>query len=405
MRKIIKSAVIIADMLIIVLLVSIIYYQKCLPDSYYVTSGSRLKLSEPFEAVPCVSTENVKLKKESAEESLADLKLWGIFPIKTVSVRQVDNPVLVPCGEPFGIKLLTDGVIVVEVSSFQTASGFRSPAKQCGIKSGDIIKTVDGKNVRSNSEIEEIISSGGGESVRLELVRDGLTFYSELSPLVCTADDTYRAGIWVRDSSAGIGTVTFYNPDTKVFAGLGHPVCDIDTGKPLPLYSGEVVKVSINGVKKGSAGAPGELIGTFSAGFPIGELELNTENGLFGTMGSFAPENQGIPLGFRQDVTLGKAYIYSTISGSDPEKYDITIEKIDLTDSSDSRNMVIRVTDSRLIEKTGGIVQGMSGSPIIQDGKLIGAVTHVFVNNPTKGYAVFADKMYEQSKNAELCMQ
>lgn len=190
--------------------------------------------------------------------------------------------------------------------------------------------------------------------------------------------------------------MTFYDPDTKEFAGLGHPVCDVDTGEILPLSSGEVVKVAINGVKKGKSGVPGELMGGFISALSMGTLEKNTTSGLYGTLDGFSASNQAIPLGMRQEIKTGKAYIYTTINGSSPNKYEICIEKIDLADSEESRNMIIRVTDEELLKETGGIVQGMSGSPIIQDGKLIGAVTHVFVNNPAKGYAIFADTMYEQ---------
>ena len=398
MRKFLKSAVIAADIIIIVLLAVIIYLEQNMPNNYYVQNGSRLKLSGAIEAVSCSRTEAyATVEKDEAASSRSELKLWGIFPIKTVSVHQVDNPLLVPCGEPFGIKLLTDGVIVVEVSSFHTQSGFCSPAQKGGIRTGDIITTINGISVKTNHDVEEIISQSNGSDLEVNLIRNGENLVSEIYPLKCTSDDTFRAGLWVRDSSAGIGTLTFYNPDTKTFAGLGHPVCDVDTGFPLPLYSGEAVNVCINGIKKGSAGYPGELVGSFSSGFSIGSLTTNASCGLYGKMNNFSPSNQSVPLGFRQDITLGKAYIYSTISGASPKQYEIEIEKIDLSDKNDSKNMVIKITDKRLIDKTGGIVQGMSGSPIIQDGKLIGAVTHVFINNPEKGYAVFADKMYEES--------
>ncbi len=393
MRKYIKAAAAVINTLILSLFAAVIYLNQYLPNNYYVNSGCELKLTGLVNAVPCTG----KITDASdGSGSKARLKLLGIIPIKTVNVNEIDSPVLVPCGEPFGIKLLTDGVIVVEVSSFETAWGFRSPAEKSGIEAGDIIKSINGQAVNSNSEVEKIISASSGQKLTLNMVRDGMPFTAKLTPLKCSADGKYRAGLWVRDSSAGIGTMTFYNPETKQFAGLGHPVCDVDTGEILPLSSGEVVKVAINGVKKGKSGVPGELMGGFISAFSMGTLNENTPTGLYGTLDSFSASNLAVPLGLRQDIKTGKAYIYTTVNGTTPQKYEITIEKIDLADSEECRNMIIRVTDEELLKETGGIVQGMSGSPIIQDGKLIGAVTHVFVNNPAKGYAIFADTMYDE---------
>lgn len=401
MKKIIKITVVLINIVLASVLGIIIYYNTVLPNNYYITSGSELKLSEIIEAIPCtgVPVRNaVAVEAGKSSVRKAELKLLGIIPIKVVNIREVDEPLLIPCGNPFGIKLLTDGVIAVEVSGFETASGYRSPAADAGIKTGDIIKTVNGKKVKSNEDIEKIISESGGKSLSFNLMRDEKNLILNVEPQLCSADGSYRAGLWVRDSSAGIGTVTFYDPETGVFAGLGHPVCDVDTGNILPLSEGEVVNVSVNGIKRGTAGVPGELMGSFSSLSAIGSLELNCADGLYGVMPSFSCCNEAVPLGMRQEIETGEAYIYTTVSGNQPKLYKIVIEKIDLHDTKGSKNMIIRVTDKELLEKSGGIVQGMSGSPIIQNGKLVGAVTHVFVNNPAKGYAIFADTMYECSK-------
>lgn len=401
MKKIIKFTAVLINIILAAVLGIIIYYNTVLPNNYYITSGSELKLSEIIETIPCTGVPLGKAVAAEADKSgvkKAELKLLGIIPIKIVNIQEVDEPLLVPCGNPFGIKLLTDGVIAVEVSGFETASGYRSPAADAGIKTGDIIKTVNGKKVMSNEDIEKIISESGGKSLSFNLMRDDKNLILNVTPELCSADGSYRAGLWVRDSSAGIGTVTFYNPETGVFAGLGHPVCDIDTGNILPLSEGEVVDVNVNGVKRGTAGVPGELLGSFSSLSAIGSLELNCADGLYGIMSSFSACNEAVPLGMRQEIETGEAYIYTTVSGNQPKLYKIVIEKIDLHDTKGSKNMIIRVTDKELLEKSGGIVQGMSGSPIIQNGKLVGAVTHVFVNNPAKGYAIFADTMYECSK-------
>ena len=396
MIKALKLTLKIVNLIIILSFVIVIYYNNVLPNNYFVTTGNELEISKIIETEYCSGILYSTNKTENVT-SQAELKLLGIIPIKTVNICEVEEPVLIPCGNPFGIKLLTDGVIVVEVSSFETENGISSPAYDAGIKKGDIIKTINGKKVTSNEDIEKIISESNGEKQDFIIVRDNKTKNIIVTPQLCGTDNSYHIGLWVRDSSAGIGTLTFYNPTNNVFAGLGHPVCDVDTGEILPLLKGEVVKVEINGIKKGKAGYPGELLGSFTINPAIGTLDINNKNGLYGQLSVEKLGNQAVPLGMRQDIKTGKAYIYTTIDGDTPQKYEIIIEKIDYKDSQQCKNMVIRVTDKELLEKTGGIVQGMSGSPIIQNDKLVGAVTHVFVNNPTKGYAIFADTMYNTS--------
>lgn len=383
------------NLMIITAFVVVIYYNNILPNNYYVTTGTELEVSKIIETEYCYGSVFSDTKLNNISQ--AELKLLGIIPIKTVNVCEVDEPLLIPCGTPFGIKLLTDGVIVVEVSSFEASTGISSPAYEAGIRTGDIIKTINGKKVESNEDIEKIISESGGLQMQFSIIRDNTPKIITVKPELCLTDNSYRIGLWVRDSSAGIGTLTFYNPETKVFAGLGHPVCDVDTGEILPLLKGEVVEVSINGIKKGKSGQPGELLGSFTTNSSMGTLDVNSINGLYGHLASEKFENQAIPLGMRQEIKTGKAYIYTTINGEKAEKYEITIEKINYDEVQEYKNMIIKVTDKHLLEKTGGIVQGMSGSPIIQNDKLVGAVTHVFVNNPTKGYAIFADTMYNTS--------
>ena len=398
MKKVFKYSLGIFYFLILLILGIVIYYNNTLPNNYYITAGSTLKLSSIIETKSCagaISTEKSGIAYSNIKQ--AELSFLGIIPIKTVNIKEVNEPILIPCGNPFGIKLITDGVIVVEVSSFETTSGIKSPAYEAGIRTGDIIKKINEKTVNSNEDIEKIISESNGAELEFEIIRENETITIKLAPIFCSTDNSYRIGLWVRDSSAGIGTLTFYNPETKVFAGLGHPVCDVDTGEILPLLKGEVMEVNINGIKKGKSGYPGELLGSFTSNSAIGTLEVNSQNGLYGHIAFETINNQGIPLAMRHDIKTGKAYIYTTIDGSKPEKYEITIEKIDLNESNNCKNMIIKVTDKRLLEKTGGIVQGMSGSPIIQNDKLVGAVTHVFINNPTKGYAIFADTMYNCS--------
>ncbi len=390
-----------ANMLILTVLGVITYYNRSLPNNYYIAVGSELKVSDLIAAVPCGNayTAGLTIPAGNTDVKRVELRLLGIIPIKTVNIQEINEPFLIPCGNPFGIKLLTDGVIAVELSSFETGDGIKSPALDAGIRTGDIIKTIDNVKILSNDDVSDVIEKSGGKPLSVDLVRNGEEISLNVVPEMCMADNSYRIGMWVRDSSAGIGTLTFYDPENGSFAGLGHPVCDVDTGCIMPLYKGEVAEVTVNSIKKGKSGVPGELVGSFSAGGAIGTLYANCENGLYGTLEGFDIAAKPVQLGLRQEIETGKAYIYTTIEGKKPQKYEINIEKIDLQDSHDGKNMVIKVTDKELLEKTGGIVQGMSGSPIIQNDKLIGAVTHVFVNDPAKGYAIFADTMYECSLN------
>lgn len=310
----------------------------------------------------------------------------GPIQIKEVSAELTERPMLVPGGNPFGIKLRTDGVIAVSVSG-------NSPAEKAGIKQGDIIKSVNGVEVSSNSELGsaiqlcpercEIILRRGDSERHIELIP-----YSEFG--------IYKIGVWVRDSAAGLGTMSYYNPETGEYGGLGHPVSDITTGELMPLASGEITAADISGVVRGEAGAPGELCGTLISGETLGTIEQNTRCGIFGHA-ELTPAAEPIPAAFRQEVKTGAAVILTTIDGQTPQEYDIEIEHISLVDMDSSKSMVIRITDPELLEQTGGIVCGMSGSPIIQNGMLVGAVTHVFLNDPERGYAVFCETMLEEA--------
>ena len=322
-----------------------------------------------------------------------ELKLFGMIPIKSAHVSVVDRPVVTPGGTPFGIKLFTEGVMVVDIGNVDTAEGTACPAKTAGIQKGDILLTVDGEPISSNEQIAGIIEHSGGEALPVSLRRNDSNIKTMLVPLKSSADGKYKSGIWVRDSSAGIGTVTYYDPDTGNFAGLGHGICDVDTGEIMPLQSGEVCNVVINSLVKGRAGTPGELRGAFASNVPCGFLHLNNEAGIFGTLLEKPNQLDSIPIKLKQEVTAGPATILCTLDDGGIQEYSIQIDKVDLNPKQVTKNMLITVTDEKLLEKTGGIIQGMSGSPILQDGRLVGAVTHVFVNNPTKGYGIFAENM------------
>lgn len=361
------------------------YYSSNLPDHITTESG---KIG--FGAYPTLSTDYIA-------ENRAAVSFMGTIPVKAVTVDHREAPTLIAGGSPFGIKLLMEGVMVTDMGD---VDGISCPAEDAGIKLGDVITHAGSLPLTSNSDLQKIIADSNGDSVELRICRDGKELTAAVTPLFSKKDEKWRSGMWVRDSIAGIGTLTFIDKATGQFSGLGHPICDSDTGELVPLHSGEAVPVKITEAKKGQPGTPGELHGQFT-GLPIyGTLSQNTDCGVFGVLSKTAADRLGsesreYKMGYRQDITLGDAYILSTVSGTEPKKYSIVIEQVDYNSREASKNMIIRITDEELIENSGGIVQGMSGSPIIQNDRLIGAVTHVFVADPTRGYGIFAENMYE----------
>ncbi len=318
-------------------------------------------------------------------------------PLRNTSVSgtsdggKSDTPLMLsPGGMCFGVRLSTKGVLVVGFS--RSASGGSSPAEEAGLHTKDIIEKINGRAVNTAAEVISYIEGCGGKTVTLTVNRDGKEKEIAFLPRL-DADGLYKAGIWVRDSTAGIGTVTVVNPETGSFVGLGHGICDSDTGVLMPLLRGSVYDISVAAVRKGKAGAPGELKGYFSPSL-TGILFSNT---LAGVSGRFSQIDRTklqspMPVGKREEVHEGKASILCTLTNGIVTEYSVRIVKITDPDG-EAKNFIIEVDDPRLLEETGGIVQGMSGSPVLQDGKIVGAVTHVMVNEPTRGYGIFIDNM------------
>ena len=378
-------------------------YDFILPESISVFSNNAEDILSEEIALPFVSasfdelpaTKGVSVgdsEKPFCVSLSANTKFFGIVPLKSVNVNVYDEITLCPGGMPFGVKLYTDGVIVAGITGVQGTAETHSPASDCGLKTGDIIKNVNGNAVNTIDEIASAIEQSGGKSLSLSVDRNGKELSLTLTPVLSKDDNQYRAGLWLRDSTAGIGTVTFISPQNGFFAGLGHGICDVDTGNIMPLRKGTVVDVTISGITKGIVGSPGELKGTFIPG-KIGALTGNTHCGVYGVLSDTDNTSllEPVKIGLKNELKLGKAEIYCTISDT-VEKYSAEIVKIGNKDA-EQKNFVIKITDKRLLDATGGIVQGMSGSPIIQNGKLVGAVTHVLVNDPTKGYGIFIENM------------
>lgn len=376
---------------------SYIYYS--LPDDYKVTENCGLKL-EKYKFIKAHSEENLKsmalynINQKSSNKYLVNIKLLNLIPIKTVNVEYTDEKKVYPCGIPFGVKIFTQGVLIVGISDIKTEYGITSPAKAAGLKKGDIILSINNKSIKDNEELSKVVEESEGKVLECEVMRDGESFKAQIQPLKSKTDNIYRAGLWVRDSSAGIGTLTFYDK-SLAFAGLGHGICDVDTGELLSLSHGDIVKANISGIVKGTKGMPGELKGYFIEPNTIGTLYKNTEFGIYGLLNERYMGHKPAIVAMKQQVKIGKAYILTTISGTTPQMYDIEIQNINYNEKMKSKNMIIKITDNRLLSQTGGIIQGMSGSPIIQNDMLVGAITHVFVNDPQKGYAIFAENMLQ----------
>lgn len=299
---------------------------------------------------------------------------------------------LIPGGMTFGVKFFTKGVIIVGTTGVETANGIISPAKESGLKSGDIIIRAGGSEFESGSQLVKLISGSGGKPIVVAFIRNGVEQTATITPVRDLDDGEFKMGALVRDSTAGIGTVTFIDPETLDFGGLGHGIYDSETGLLLPLAKGAVVDVDITEVVKSQVNSPGELHGNFGK-IQKGELWDNSEEGVFGRFDRLPKtQYQAIPIATKGQIKEGKAMVLTSLEDGEIEEYEIEIEKI-YSSSGSTKNFLLKVTDQRLLEQTGGIVQGMSGSPIIQNGRLIGAVTHVLVNSPNQGYGIFIENM------------
>jgi len=366
-----------------------------IPDDYSFFAGQPVQDSSGIISLDVGVEEASVLNNGSlkAGRYTAKVKLLNFLPIKTARVTVLENKKLVPLGTAFGVKLYTDGVIVVDITDFIANGKVCNPAYSAGIREGDIILSYNGVKIKSNEQLIEQVAKSEGKAQTAVVKRNNVQFEASVTPVADDSDNNYRIGLWVRDSTAGIGMLSFYDKDENTLVGLGHSVSDTDTGLIMPVLSGELVLANIKGVTKGEKGAPGQLEGSFIEDETIGVLMENRGTGLSAIcVTERFSDMQSYDIALKSEIKTGKAQILSCIGGAETIAYDIKIEKIN-NNLSETKNMVIKITDDRLIEKTGGIVRGMSGSPIIQNGKLIGAVTHVLVDDPTRGYGIFIENM------------
>lgn len=333
------------------------------------------------------------------DEYIINYKLFNLFNIKKLKVNVLEPDRYFAGGETLGFSLQSNGVILIGGNYILSKNGIERPFENSGLKTGDIITHINGIEVNNVDDIAQVLSTCNGEKVKLSVKRNGELSEIFIEPALDRITNTYKLGLWIKEDAVGIGTLTFVNATTKRFGSLGHSINDSETNECIDVSGGNIYESKILGIKKGKSGKAGELIGTFSRENVIGSVDKNCEYGVYGfvdNVENFIVDKTSIDIGGRLSAKPGKAQILSCLDGETIETYDIEIIKTNFQSSCNEKSMVIRVTDKDLIEKTGGIVQGMSGSPIIQNGKLIGAVTHVFVNDATKGFGIYIDWMLEQ---------
>lgn len=349
-------------------------------------------------------TRPVSIQPLNLGNAIVEFRLLGFIPVRTVEVDVVPSLRLIPGGHSIGVVLHSQGVIVVGHSPILTGDGQGyTPAKDAGIAVGDVILSVNGIPAQSDVKVAETIDNSGrdGRSVDILVKRGEHSSTISVSPILCSETKRYRIGLFIRDSAAGVGTLTFYEPKTNTYGALGHIITDGDTNQPIDCNRGKIVMATVSGIQQGKRGQPGEKIGVFiEEDRVLGDIKKNSQFGIYGELTSCPPNqlySDAVPVASMSQVQLGPAEMLTVIDGQNIERFSIEIQRINLQDAPEGKGMVIKVTDPRLLEKTGGIVQGMSGSPILQNGKLVGAVTHVFVHDPAKGYGCFVDWMLMES--------
>lgn len=327
-----------------------------------------------------------------------NINLFKHLNVSNVTVNVIPKTTVIPLGNAIGLKLYTQGVLVVGMSEIEG----EKPYENTGIKEGDRIIYINNKKISNTDDLVQTVNSSQGKQVEVKYIKEenNEEVITNIKPAK-TKDNEYKLGLWVRDAAAGVGTATFYEPSTGMFALLGHGITDIDTGDLVTIANGELVNSNIVSITKGEKGKPGEIRGSIEGEGKIGDIYKNTAFGIFGKTANKSKlkitENEMEVLA-RNEIKQGKAQIICELEEGKKKTYEIEIQKIYTANNTDNKSMLIKVTDKELLEKTGGIIQGMSGSPIIQNGKFVGAVTHVLVNDPTTGYAVFADMMLKHMK-------
>ena len=351
------------------------------------------------------TSEIAKVSNENVNKTKIEVNLFGLVDVKEIDVTSIESYEVVPVGKIIGLKLYTNGVLIVGMTEIEDINKLKmKPYDSKDIKEGDTIIKVNNSEVSSIENLQEAVNSSLGKEVELTLLRDGEILTCNMTPAE-VEKNKYKLGLWVKDAATGVGTMSFYEPNSKTFAALGHGITDADTDKLIDIDSGEIVTSKVISIQKSEAGEAGEIRGSIAGQGTIGEVFKNTEFGIFGRLDNLAKLNidssKSLDVALRNEIELGKATIRCTLDDGITKDYGIEIEKIFLNNNQNNKSIQIKITDQELIEKTGGIIRGLSGAPVIQNDKFIGAVTNVLVNDPTRGYAIFADMMIKELISAK----
>ncbi len=418
MKNFIKQKKILKTLLLLFPVIFILNIYSSVPGNLRIPENTTYEFSlrpfcsvtnRPSSTLPAANTVQAMLSDNGGDISLntgntgeysLSMKLFNCIPIKTINVTVTPKTYVVPSGSPIGVKLHTKGILIVSISDVTAVGNIqKSPGKAAGLKEGDRILAVNGTEVDSSETFTKLVNEIRS-AVTLTIARDDQTFDVQVTPELSAEENKFKLGIWVRDSTAGIGTLTFYDPLNSAFGALGHAITDVDTGDVMTVNTGNIMGCKIISVTKGESGTPGELTGSFS-GKSLGAIAMNSELGIYGYINNF--ENlhamEPVEVATRFQIKEGAAVILADVDGNGVGQYNVEIEKVSKSGGINNKGIILKITDPVLMEKTGGIVQGMSGAPILQNNMLVGAVTHVFVNDPQRGYGIFAENMLDMTNS------
>lgn len=388
-KKFLKIFAVFTPILVLFLYISSVLVS--IPEVVFLRDGNNLKSNKGI----------INYTLDKIYDNIAEYNVEFLgFKIRTVEVMAISKEVeLYPGGHIVGIKLRTNGPLIVGFSDIENdLQKPYSPSKDGGLNVGDIILSINDIEINSSELLSETLNSLDADELDIKVERDEKIIVKKIHPIK-SVDGKNKIGLWVRDSTAGIGTVTFIDPVTGIYGALGHPITDVDTGDIIKISKGNIVSSSIVNVKRGEKGNPGELKGVFiNDDINLGSVEQNTKFGIFGKYSLENIYTEKLKIALKDEIQEGPAQIISTVDNGEPKLYDVVIEKLLQQDNPSSKSMIIKVVDEDLLKKTGGIVQGMSGSPIIQNNKIVGAVTHVLVNKPDTGYGIYIEWMLKESK-------
>lgn len=401
---------------------SYIVFFTAIPENVFLLNDEKLTLRMPIgiSQVETTMTNNYnsnnekenfteKINKTTVNDGInytnIEIKLFGNISLKNIKVAKLEEIKVVPVGKVIGLRMYTDGVLVVGLSEVEDTNNYKiKPYENSDIKPGDTIVEINKKIIEDIDNLKQVINDSNGNEIEITILRNGKLLNTNIIP-VQTEDSKYQLGLWVKDAATGVGTITFYEPESNFFGILGHGITDSDTNNLINIDSGELVTAKVISLKRGEANVPGEIKGTIVNSQIIGEITKNTQFGVFGKLNNLTALNvdisKSIDVASREEINEGEAKIICSINSSNVSKeYKIEIEKIYRENDYNNKSMLIKITDEELLKETGGIIRGLSGAPIIQNGKFVGAITNVLVSNPQMGYGIFADMMIKQIKTS-----